>query len=89
MRYVMHKDDLPKKHGTAIEWAEDNVTQYKCEEFSQKHMGEYITDTTTMNEDEMLELFDKDNDYLRGWTTDQKIAMVRKSIVSEALENEG
>ena len=89
MRYVMHKDDLPKKHGTAIEWAEDTVTQETCEEFSQKHMGEYIADTTTMNEDEMLELFDKDNDYLSEWTTDQKIAMVRKSIVSEALENEG
>ena len=81
MRYVMHKDDLPKLHGTAIEWAEDTVTQDKCEEFSQKHMGEYITDTTTMNEDEMLELFDKDNDYLREWSKDYKVAWIRKAII--------
>ena len=80
MRYVMHKDDLPKKHGTAIEWAEDTVTQDKGEEFSQKHMGEYIADTTTMNEDEILELFDKDNDYLRGWDKDRKVEWIRKSI---------
>ena len=83
IRYVMHKDDLPKKHGTAIEWAEDTVTMEECEEFSQKHMGEYIIDTVKMNEKDMLELFDKDNDYLSKWTTDQKIAMVRKSIVSK------
>ena len=80
-RYVMHKDDLPKLHGTAIEWAEDAVTQDNCEEFSQKHMGEYITDTTTtMNEDEILELFDKDNDYLRGWSKDYKVEWIRKAI---------
>ena len=80
MRYVMHKDDLTKKHGTAIEWAEDTVTQENCEEFSQKHMGEYITDTTTMNEDEMLELFDKDNDYLRGWGKERKVEWIRNTI---------
>ena len=27
-------------------------------------MGEYIVDTVEMNEEDMLELFDKDNDYL-------------------------
>ena len=80
IRYVMHKDDLPEKHGTAIEWAEDTVTQKTCEEFSQKHMGEYVTDTTTMNEDEMLELFDKDNDYLIGWNKDYKVKWIRKAI---------
>jgi len=80
MRYVMHKDDLPKKYGTAIEWAEDNVTQENCEEFSQEYMGEYIADTTTMNEDEILELFDKDNDYLRGWSKDYKVEWIRKAI---------
>ena len=29
-------------------------------------------------EEDMLELFDKDNDYLREWTKDQKIAMVKE-----------
>ena len=33
-----------------------------------------------MNEEDMLVLFDKDNDYLCPWTKDKKVAMVRKSI---------
>ncbi len=43
-------------------------------------MGEYIADTTTMNEDEMLELFDKDNDYLRGWDKDRKVKWIRRNM---------
>jgi hypothetical protein len=46
-------------------------------------MGEYIVDTVEMNEEDMLELFDKDNDYLREWKKDQKVAMVRKTISGE------
>jgi hypothetical protein len=46
-------------------------------------MGEYIVDTVEMNEEDMLELFDKDNDYLREWTKDQKIEWVRKTISGE------
>ena len=87
MRYVMHKDDLQKlnteKQVNGIEWAEDTVTMEECEEFSQKHMGEYIIDTVKMNEKDMLELFDKDNDYLSGWTKDQKLEWVRNNIVSK------
>jgi hypothetical protein len=51
------------------------VTNEECEEFSQEHMGEYIVDTVEMNEEDMLTLFDKDNDYLREWPKDQKVAM--------------
>ena len=83
MRYVMHKDDLQKLNTenpvNAIEWANDTVNMNECEEFSQKHMGEYIIDTVKMNEKDMLELFDKDNDYLSGWTKDQKLEWVRKT----------
>jgi hypothetical protein len=46
-------------------------------------MGEYIVDTVEMNEEDMLELFDKDNDYLREWKQDQTVAMVRKTISGE------
>ncbi len=84
MRYVMHRDDLQKLNPldpvNAIEWANDVVSNEECEEFSQQYMGEYIVDTVEMNEEDMLELFDKDNDYLRGWTKDKKVAMVRRSI---------
>ena len=89
VRYVMHRDDLQKlgpAQGSlflpvnAIEWANDTVTAEECEEFSQEHMGEDIVDTVEMNEEDMLTLFDKDNDYLREWTKDQKIAWIRKQI---------
>ena len=83
VRYVMHRDDLQKLNTenpvNAIEWANDTVNMNECEEFSQKHMGEYIIDTVKMNEKDMLELFDKDNDYLSGWTKDQKLEWVRKT----------
>ena len=84
VRYVMHRDDLQKLNPSvpvnAIEWANDTVNMNECEEFSQEYMGEYIADTTTMNEDEILELFDKDNDYLRGWSKDYKVEWIRKAI---------
>ena len=87
MRYVMHRDDLqrlnPLDPVDAIEWANDTVINDKCEEFSQEYMGEYITDTVEMNEEDMLELFDKDNEYLSGWTKDQKLEWVRNNIVSK------
>ena len=89
-RYVMHRDDLQKLNPSvpvnAIEWANDTVNMNECEEFSQEHMGEYIVDTVEMNEEDMLELFDKDNDYLREWTKDQKIEWIRKTISSDKDE---
>ena len=93
MRYVMHRDDLQKLNPLdpvdAIEWANDTVINDECEEFSQEHMGEYISDTVEMNEEDMLELFDRDNTYLGSWTKDQKVAMVRKSIfLDEKIKNE-
>ena len=93
MRYVMHRDDLQKLNPldpvNAIEWANDTVINDKCEEFSQEYMGEYIVDTVEMDEEDMLELFDKDNPSLGKWTKDQKVAMVRKSIfLDEKIKNE-
>ena len=93
MRYVMLRDDLQKLNFEvpvhSKEWANDTVISEECKEFSQKYMGEYIVDTVEMNEDDMLELFDKDNDYLSEWPKDQKIEdalvhaiKVRKGIVN-------
>ena len=90
VRYVMHRDDLqklsPSEPVNAIEWANDTVTNEECEEFSQEHMGEYIVDTVEMNEEDILALFDKDNDYLREWTKDQKIGWIRKTIDNNLTE---
>ena len=82
IRYVMHKDDLqklnPDKPCKPIEWAKDTVTCEECDEFSQEYMGEYIVDTDSINEQEMLELFDKENVYLDDWPKEQKIEWVRE-----------
>lgn len=84
IRYVMHKDDLQKLNPYVevepVEWACDTVVSEEVEEFSQSCLREVITDTDTMTEDEMLELFDKDNDYLKDWTRDYKIEWVRKNL---------
>ena len=85
MRYVMHRDDLQKKNPNqpvnAIEWAHDTVIMERCEEFSQEHMGEYIIDTMEMSEDNVLELYDKENDYLSEWSKEKKLAHIRDSAI--------
>lgn len=59
-------------------WAKDCVTMEEVEEFSQLHIGETIIDTAVLSEDEMLALFDKDNDYLKNWSKEQKISHVHR-----------
>ena len=86
-RYVMHKDDLRKLNADVIpseadliDWAQDTVTMGECEEFSQHHLGEQISDIYACNEDEMLTLFDRDNEYLSGWSKEKKIEWVRNNL---------
>jgi len=87
-RYVMHKDDLQKLNPDMpvkpIEWACGVVLAEEAEEFSQNCLAETIIDTDTMTEDEMLELFDEDNDYMRRWLRDYKIEWVRKRLKGKA-----
>ena len=89
-RYVIHKDDLRKMNTDVnptgkdlTDWAMDTVSMEECEEFSQEHMGEMITDTWECSEDEMLSLFDRDNDYLSGWDTNKKIEWVRNQLKAQ------
>jgi len=90
MRYVMHKDDLRKMNTDAqptdkelLTWAMDSVTMQEVEEFSQMHIGEQIIDVYEMNEDEIVDLFDKDNDYLSEWDRGYKIQHIRRCISRE------
>ena len=84
MRYVMHKDDLQKLNPDQlcdpVEWAKDSVTCEECDEFSQQYMGEYIVDTDIIDEEEMLVIFDQENDYLKEWPKEQKIEWVRGNL---------
>ena len=42
-----------------------------------KNLKENIIDVQLYNEDNLLELFDKDNDYLSGWDKEQKIKWIK------------
>ena len=95
MRYVMHKDDLRKLNKDVeptekdlVDWAMDTVTMQECEEFSQHWLGEQIMDVDILDEHEILELFDKDNDYLKDWDRDYKIQHIRRSIQTKEIKKE-
>ena len=66
MRYVVElKDSNP------IAWALDTVSCEEATEFSQEHLGETIVSHRQISEQEMLELFYRDNDYLDRLTPDE------------------
>lgn len=73
MRYMV---EVPK--GKA-EWALDTVVCNDAKEFSQEHLGETIVSHRVMTEEEALALCDVDNDYIKGWTVEQK----KKSFFTE------
>ena len=83
-RYAIPVDQLQDLNpevsieGFELQWAEDCVTCEEVDEFSQKHLGETIIDSIMLDETQMLELFDKDNDYLKGWPKEQKLEWVSK-----------
>ena len=62
----------------AAEWARDSVTMEEVKEFSQHWLGETILDTFVLDKERMLALFDRDNDYLKSWTEEQKLNYVHK-----------
>lgn len=84
MRYVIPVDELQKLNpdvpveGYETEWAMDCVTCEEVNDFSQGHVGEQIIDAYIVDEESMLNLFDKDNGYLAGWTKEKKLEYVRK-----------
>lgn len=83
MRYAVPVDELQKMNtevpieGLETEWAKDSVTMGEVKEFSQEWLGEKIIDANLMSEEDILKLFDADNDYLSGWTKDKKIEWIR------------
>jgi hypothetical protein len=62
------------------QWLEDMVVCEEVEEFSQKYIGEQILESFIVDEEKMLEMFDKKNDYLAGWSKEQKIDYVRRLL---------
>jgi hypothetical protein len=78
MRYVVPIDDLRDENGNVDhEWAMDSVAMEEVEEFSQEHLGEVVLDVIEEDEEQILARFDKENEYLKSWTTEHKLKHIR------------
>tara|TARA_B110000259_G_C13988017_1_gene391283 strand:+ start:604 stop:939 length:336 start_codon:yes stop_codon:yes gene_type:complete len=70
--------DITNDTAKQIEWAEDSVSMEQVKEFSQHWLGESIIDSFVLDEERVLNLFDKDNDYLKTWSVEQKMEYIHK-----------
>ena len=85
--YVIPVDELQQENteidilqdpAKQIEWAEDSVASEAVDEFSQKWLGETITESSILTTDQVLDLFDKDNPNLVDeWDRERKLKFVR------------
>lgn len=71
------------------EHALDEVT-LKCEEWSdgweelsQKHLGDVIISSREVDEEEVLRIFDEDNDYLRSWDRSTKLKVINTIVYDD------
>ncbi len=62
----------------SAEHAGDSVVMNEAHEMSQLHLDEIINSTRRVTEAEYLQIFDQDNDYLRGWTNEQKLKHIHE-----------
>lgn len=76
MRYLI---EVPDNHDdtefpcSAITWAEDTVTMEEMKEFSQHWLGETILSSHEITKEEIVPLCDKENDYCKSWSDEQKL----------------
>jgi len=70
--------DITNNIAEQTTWAKDEVTMENVKEFSQEWLGESIVDTFILDEQRVLNLFDRDNEYLSSWTTQQKLDYIHK-----------
>jgi hypothetical protein len=76
--YVVPIDQLDT--ADPVENLKSLVSQEQIEEFSQKHVGETIVDGYVINEEKMLEMFDRENEYLANWDKNKKVSWTRNLI---------
>jgi len=83
-RFVIHKDELQKMNTDitltdefAFDWAKDSVLCNEIKEFSQEWLGDSFIDADIKTEEEILQLFDRENDYLKNWPVSQKMDWIK------------
>ena len=75
-RYIIPREELQKLNEDvklteklAKEWASDSVTTEEVKEFSQRWLGETITNVDIVDTEKVLKLFKEDNEELsQEWT---------------------
>ena len=72
MRYVIEARE--EEHATDEFVME--IGKEDFHEFSQKHIDEVIVSTRELSAKDYLELFDKDNDYLKSWDIAEKMRFI-------------
>ena len=77
-RYAVPVEDNDLK---TVERVKKMATDDQVDTFSQLWLGEQIIDSRVVDEQQMLEMFDAENEYLKGWSTEQKIDFVKKSLI--------
>ena len=82
MRYLIETND------NHPEWALDSVVEGHVnnkviKEFSQEHLGETVFSHRTVTEQDALDLFRKDNNYLATWS-DNKIKEVGFNLAGDS-----
>ena len=85
MRYVVEAEE--ESHALDEVVYRENEPDFK--EFSQEHIGTHIFSSRKISKDEYLELFDKDNDYLRNWSKKQKLNHINKIVDYEEDSSNG
>jgi len=58
------------------EYALDTVVMNQAKEFSQLYLGETITSHRVLSEEAALELCDVDNEYIKSWPNEKKLAIL-------------
>ena len=72
MRYVIEAREA--EHASDEFIMEVGKEDFK--EFSQHHMDEVIVSTRELSATDYMELFDKDNDYLKSWPVSKKMEFI-------------
>lgn len=83
-----HSYLIPLQEEQSIKDHLDYVTCREVEETSQVFLDENILENSTrlLSEDEAIELFDRENDYLKAWSREKKLESIQ-NYFSKGREN--
>ena len=75
-RYVVEAKD----ETDAVDEAIANISSYNedWKEFSQQFVGEMISSSREISNEEYIDLYNKDNDYAATWSDEKKLKYVNK-----------